>query len=274
MGCKILVVDDEFEIVEYVKAILKTKGHTVIGAYDGEEGWQLLLRERPDMAIVDLRMPKVSGLEFCRRVRRTPEIASMPLMVISSLGAVSEKPESFWAAGLRADDFLSKPFEPLALLGRVEHLLRRRQYLSEGNHAKEVEESQPELLPVRQLPADWKQDPKEVVRVFVESWNTRDFATEYEALAEEMRAGLSRDDYIVRRRKAYEERSGQKIQQHVLDLHVKISHVMAAVDCLREDRVGTQVIAKDERYMLRKTMNGWKIVSVRSRPISTGNDAE
>lgn len=272
MGCKILVVDDEFEIVEYVKAILKTKGHMVIGAYDGEEGWALLMRERPDLAIVDLRMPKISGLEFCRRVRRTPEIASMPLMVISSLGAVSDKPESFWAAGLRADDFLSKPFEPLALLGRVEHLLRRRLYLSEEDHAKQVEESQPELVAVRTLPPEWKQDPQEVVRVFVDSWNTQDFATEYDALAEEMRGGLSREDYIARRTKAYREGGGAKCKQRVLDLHVKISHVMAAVDCLREDCIGTKVVAKDERYMLRKTMDGWKIVSVRSRPISTTNE--
>jgi CheY-like chemotaxis protein len=273
MGAKILVVDDEVEIVEFVKAILKTKGHTVIGAYDGEEGWNLLLRERPDLAIVDLRMPKVSGLEFCRRVRRTPEVASMPLMVISSLGAVSDKPESFWAAGLRADDFLSKPFEPLALLGRVEHLLRRREYLSESRNAEEFENSQAAEVPVERPPEGWKQDPGLVVRVFVESWNHKDFATEYEALAEEMLGGLTRDEYIARRLKAYTEAGGDRTEQRVLDLFVKISHVMAAVDCLREDRIGGKAIPRDERYMLRKTMDGWKIVSVRSRPLTSTEEA-
>ncbi|MCX7624729.1 MAG: response regulator [Candidatus Sumerlaeaceae bacterium] len=272
MGCKILVVDDEFEIVEFIKAILKTKGHTVLVAYDGEEGWNTLIREKPDLAIVDLRMPKVSGLELCRRVRRTPEIATMPLMVISSLGAVSDKPESFWAAGLRADDFLSKPFDPLTLLGRVEFLLRRRIYLSEANHAREVEASQAVEVPVERPPANWKSNPKEVVRVFVESWNRKDFATEYETLAEEMRGGATKEEYMARRLKAYTEMGGQRTEQRVLDVYEKISHMMAAVDCLREDRVGGQVIAKDERYMLRKTADGWKIVSVRSRPISKSSD--
>ncbi len=272
MGCKILVVDDEFEIVEFVKVILKTKGDTVIAAYDGEEGWNLLLRERPDLAIIDLRMPKISGLELCRRVRRTPEIASMPLIVISSLGAVSDKPESFWAAGLRADDFLAKPFEPLALLGRVEHLLRRKLYLSENSHREEVEKSQAAEVPVQRLPDDWKNDPETVVRVFVESWNSKDFLREYETLAEEMHGGLSREDYVARRLKAYNEAGPQRVQQRVLDCFVKISHVMAAVDCLREDHLGPKVITKDERYLLRKTSDGWKIVSVRSKPISQSTD--
>lgn len=272
MGCKILVIDDEFEIVEFIKAILKTKGHTVLTAYDGEEGWDLLLRERPDLAIVDLRMPKVSGLEFCRRVRRTPEVATMPLMVISSLGAVSDKPESFWAAGLRADDFLSKPFDPLSLLGRVEYLLRRKLYLSQPGHAQEEEDSQPELVAVPQLPENWKQDPKLVVQVFVESWNRRDFAAEYEALAEEMRGGLTKDEYVASRLQTYEQAKGRRAEQRALDLVVKVSHMVAAVDCLREDRFGNEVVARDERYMLRKTMDGWKIVSVRSRPISKSTE--
>lgn len=268
MGFKILVIDDEFEIVEFVKAILKTKGHDVLTAYDGEQGWELLMSARPDLAIVDLRMPKVSGLEFCRRVRRTPEVAATPLLVISSLGAVSDKPESFWAAGLRADDFLAKPFDPLTLLGRVEFLLRKRTYLSEANHAEQFANSQAAEVPKTRIPAGWKDDPEQVVRVFVESWNRRDFATEYETLAEEMLGDVQRDEYVARRQRAYEEAGEQRPQQIVLDLFSKVSHLMAAVDCLREDRIGDMKIAKDERYLLRKTADGWKIVSVRSRPIS------
>jgi len=268
MGCKILVIDDEFEIVEFIKAILKTKGHTVLGAYDGEEGWEILLRERPDLAIVDLRMPKVSGLEFCRRVRRTPEIATMPLLVISSLGAVSDKPESFWAAGLRADDFLSKPFEPLALLGRVEYLLRRTSYLSQNNRKEEFEKSRAAEIPVHQPPPEWKEDPAEVVRLFVESWNRGDFLSEFETLADEMIGGISRDEYINRRMRVFQAAASNRHEQHVLDLFVKVSHMMAAVDCLREDITGGTRVAKHERYLLRKTSDGWKIVSVRSKPIS------
>ncbi|GIX45605.1 MAG: hypothetical protein KatS3mg130_2013 [Candidatus Sumerlaea sp.] len=71
----------------------------MICGYDGKEGWELLIRERPDLAIIDLRMPGMSGLEFCRRVRRTPEIAQMPLIVISGIGATSDKPESFLGSG-------------------------------------------------------------------------------------------------------------------------------------------------------------------------------
>jgi len=263
---KILVVDDDYQLVEFIKAILKTKSYHVICGYDGKEGWELLIRERPDLAIIDLRMPGMSGLEFCRRVRRTLEIAQMPLIVISGIGATSDKPESFWAAGLRCDDFLYKPFDPLALLGRVEHLLRRREYISHAGETVMQQAAAEVRLPPTQDPG-WREDPVAVVRVFIESWNTRDFALEYETLAEEMKSGLSREEYVQSRLAAYTNANGARIVRRMLDSAVKVAHNAACVDCLREDIVEGQAQPKDERYLLRHTPSGWKIMSVQSRPL-------
>jgi DNA-binding response OmpR family regulator len=265
---KILVVDDDFEIVEFVKAVLKTKGYHILTAYDGEEGWNLLLREKPDLAVIDLRMPGISGLEFCKRVRRTPEVAQMPLLVISSLTVGTDKPDQFWAMGLGSDDFLAKPFDPLSLLGRVEYLLRKSEYLSDTREMTRFKESQGAEVKRERRSLHEEDDPAEIVRLFVESWNTQDFSTEYDTLADEMLGGVSREEYIQRRKQLFADMDGSGVEQNVLDTDVRITHNMATVACLREDVVKGAKRPKDERYTLRKTPRGWKIMSVRSRPIS------
>jgi DNA-binding response OmpR family regulator len=122
---RVLVIDDDEGVVELIRIILRTRGYDSICAYDGEAGLELLKSEIPDLIICDLRMPKMSGLEFSRRRRELPSrLACIPLLVISSFGGDDNRPDSFWIEGLGCDDFLAKPFEPLALLGRVEALLR------------------------------------------------------------------------------------------------------------------------------------------------------
>src|SRR5690606_25677081 len=128
---RILVVDDEADVVELVRVVLSTKGYEVIPTYNGEDGLAAALAEKPDMIITDLKMPGISGMEFIKRVRANPEIAAIPILVISSLGSQVDKPDSFWTLGLGSDDFLAKPFDPLGLLGRVEYLLRKNTYVSE-----------------------------------------------------------------------------------------------------------------------------------------------
>ena len=276
---KILIVDDDYEIVEFIKAILKTKGYQAVVAYDGEEGLKQLQSVKPDLVILDLRMPKMSGLEFCRAVRRDPELEAVPILVISSLAAEVEKPEEFWRQGLGCDEFLAKPFETLALLGRVEYLLRRGHYVSHQNPDAEPADTgnPPTAAPpapngesagrVERL-AEAESDPGEVVRTFVESWNSRAFPNEYDTLGEEMLGGVTRQEYVARRLQLYADEVGDNTRCHVLDMDVDVHGKMATVACLREDVVNGVPRRKDERYTLRDTRNGWKIISVRSRPLT------
>lgn len=257
---KILVVDDDHEVVEVVKIILRTKGYDIDVAYDGEAGLEQLHRGGPyDLVICDLRMPRMSGMEFCRRVRADETVSSTPLLVISSMGSEIDKPESFWNEGLGSDDFLPKPFDPLALLGRVEYLLRKHQYVSHGAPAGNG---------AGRVTFD-PHDSTEVVRAFVESWNSQDFGAEYDTLGEEMLGGLSRTEYMQRRRQLYTEERGDGNRHEALDVTLlrQVGNV-ATVACLREDTRGGRVDRRDERYTLKRTGAGWKIVNVRSRPLS------
>lgn len=260
---KIVVVDDEYDIVELVKAVLRTKGYRVIPAYDGEEGYKLTVQERPDMVIMDLRMPKMSGMELCKRIRANPDIADTPVLIMSSITAGSDKPDEYWAAGLHSDDFMPKPFDPLSLLGRVEYLLRKHQYISTA--ATRDASPRADSGPAERVDRD---DPSEVVRTFVESWNRQDFNSEFSALGEEMLGGVSKDEYIKRRMTLYQDEGGEAIEHRVLDTDVRVSQNVATVACLREDMVRGAPRRKDERYTLKRTPQGWKIVAVRSRPIT------
>ena len=258
---KVLVIDDDHEIVEVIKMILRTKGYQIDVAYDGESGLEQLYRGAPyDLLICDLRMPRMSGLEFCRRVRADEAVASTPLLVISSMGSEIDKPDAFWAAGLGCDDFLPKPFDPLALLGRVEYLLRKNQYVSHGALAGSNGAGVMAFDP---------HDPEQVVRAFVESWNVQDFATEFDTLSDEMLGGLQRSEYAQRRLQLYAEEGGAETRHEALDVTlIRESGNVATVACLREDTIRGRIERKDERYTLKRTPAGWKIVNVRSRPLN------
>ncbi len=259
---KILVVDDDYEVVEVIKIILRTKGYTIDVAYDGEAGLEQLHRGSPyDLVICDLRMPKMSGMEFCKRVRADESVAATPLLVISSMGSEVNKPDEFWSAGLGSDDFLPKPFDPLSLLGRVEYLLRKKQYVSHGARSTSAAVAAP--------PAVNLKDPAQVVRAFVESWNTQDFGVEFDTLAEEMLGGLDRREYAQRRSQLYVDEGGTATKHEVLDVTVvREQENVATIACLREDTKGNRIERKDERYTLKRTSTGWKIVNVRSRPMN------
>lgn len=265
---RILVVDDDLEVVEVVKMVLGTKGYEILAAYDGEEGYNSLLQEQPDLLITDLRMPGMSGMELVKRARANPEVAQIPILVISSLGATIDKPESFWTMGLGSDDFLSKPFDPLSLLGRVEYLLRKGQYVSNQPNAG-ASTAAPVAGGGTSRPAGYtSENPTEVVINFVLAWNDQDFATEYDSLSDEMLGGLSRTEYIQRRARSFAE-EGAVVRHQVIDAEpLTISNNVATVACLRDDEVRGTSRRKDERYTLKKTNQGWKIVNVRSRSVN------
>jgi DNA-binding response OmpR family regulator len=116
---KILVVDDEPNIREVVSLYLRRDGHAVVAAADGEEALELYRRTRPDLVVLDLMLPKVSGLEVCRRIQAERRV---PLIMLTARG---EEEDRIVGLGLGADDYVVKPFSPRELAARVEAVLRR-----------------------------------------------------------------------------------------------------------------------------------------------------
>ena len=127
MASKILVVDDEKEIRNLIEIYLKNEGYTVIKASNGEEALEVLEKEEIQLMILDIMMPKMDGMEVCRRVR---EYLNIPILMLS---AKSEDMDKIAGIMTGADDYLTKPFNPLELSVRVKAILRRAYYFNNIN---------------------------------------------------------------------------------------------------------------------------------------------
>ncbi|WP_029422866.1 response regulator transcription factor [Alicyclobacillus macrosporangiidus] len=115
----VLVVDDDEHIRELIALYLKQAGFSVMEAADGLQALDILDRERVDMVILDIMMPKIDGWALCRRIR---EESALPVLMLTALG---ETPQKVKGLQLGADDYLVKPFHPAELVARVKALLRR-----------------------------------------------------------------------------------------------------------------------------------------------------
>jgi two-component system KDP operon response regulator KdpE len=116
---KVLVVDDEQQILRALRVILRDAGFEALPASDGEEALDVVAVERPDAAIIDLVLPGMDGVELCRRLR---EWSDLPIVVLSAVGDEDAKVRAL-AAG--ADDYVTKPFGPRELIARLNANLRR-----------------------------------------------------------------------------------------------------------------------------------------------------
>jgi two-component system, OmpR family, response regulator ResD len=127
---KILVVDDEPNIREVVGLYLRRDGHEVVSAPDGEEALEVFGRSEPDLVVLDLMLPKLGGLEVCRRMRAERRV---PLIMLTARG---EEQERVVGLSLGADDYVVKPFSPRELAARVAAVLRRVEESSEPANRK------------------------------------------------------------------------------------------------------------------------------------------
>lgn len=261
MQKKILLIDDEEDVLQMLTATLKTRNFDVVTAGAGDVGLELAEQEKPDLIISDLMMPRVSGLEFLKRMRKNARIRDTPVIIISAIGA-SDRPPEYWVRTLGVDDYIQKPFDPLDLLGRVEYILRRNDYVS--SRAETAEEPLREAETI--APLDLRDaTPEQVVRAFVESWNRQDFATEFNCMSDEMLGRTEQHEYVSRRRQMYAQEDGRHRQQRVLEVHEQKTSVnVAKVVIDREERVNGDVTQRRETYTLKKTHNGWKILQCRS----------
>jgi len=122
----ILIVDDEYSIVDTLSAVLSIRGFEVLEAYSGEMARQLLDEHpRPDLIVLDILLPGVTGLELCQQLQADPERRGIPVMMITVITNESDVADGLWKIGTAADDFVSKPFDPFDLADRIERLLAR-----------------------------------------------------------------------------------------------------------------------------------------------------
>lgn len=116
---RILIVEDEKKIARFLELELKHEGYEVLTAFDGRSGLDTALNEDPDLLILDLMLPELSGIEVCRRLRHTSDV---PIIMLTAKGEVEDR---IIGLELGADDYLIKPFSPRELVARVRALLRR-----------------------------------------------------------------------------------------------------------------------------------------------------
>ena len=119
MSQKILVVDDELDIVKVVRAYLEQSGFRVITASDGQQALVTFRHEQPDLIVLDLNLPKLDGLDVCRAIRRE---SNVPIIMLT---ARVEETDRLIGLELGADDYIVKPFSPREVAARVRTVLRR-----------------------------------------------------------------------------------------------------------------------------------------------------
>lgn len=121
---KIVVVEDEPDILEVLSYNLKREGFDVATALDGIQGLALVERNRPDLVLLDLMLPGMDGLEICRQVKNNKQLAHIPVIMVTAKG---EESDVVLGLGIGADDYIAKPFSPRELIARVKAVLRRAQ---------------------------------------------------------------------------------------------------------------------------------------------------
>ena len=122
MSKKVLIVDDEPNIVLSVEFLMQREGHEVVTASDGQEAIDLLDEVRPDLMILDVMMPRKNGFEVCEEVRAESEYSRMPILMLTAKGREAEMKKGI---SLGADAYITKPFSTHDLVAKVNELLSR-----------------------------------------------------------------------------------------------------------------------------------------------------
>jgi len=143
-GGSVLVVDDDQRNVRLMESILRGGGYQVIKAYNGEEALRLVESDRPDLLVLDVMMPRMSGFELCQRLKGRYETRLLPVIMVTALNALEDKVQ---ALEYGADDFLTKPINKLELLAKVRSVLRVKALQDEIERRKsEIEAANQQLV--------------------------------------------------------------------------------------------------------------------------------
>jgi len=119
---KILIIDDEVQLIQMVQIRLEANGYDIVAAYAGEEGIEKVKSENPDLIILDIMMPKMDGFEVCKILKNDPQYSKIPIIFLS---AKTQEEAMEIGKEKGADAFLKKPFETPDLLAKIEELLEK-----------------------------------------------------------------------------------------------------------------------------------------------------
>ena len=117
---RILIVDDQKDIVELIRFKLENEGFECLVAFDGEEGLQKAKKEDPDLILMDIMMPKINGYQVCRLLKSDENYKNIPIIMLSAKDQESDK---FWGKESGADDYITKPFEFEELFQKIQGYL-------------------------------------------------------------------------------------------------------------------------------------------------------
>lgn len=132
---RVLIIEDDRDIVELVRYNLEKEGYQVTATSDGMAGLAQIQKSPPDLLLLDLMLPKLNGLEICKAVRRNETLNRLPILIISARG---EEADRVIGLELGADDYVTKPFSPRELVARVKALMRRVQPIDSQEKAIEA----------------------------------------------------------------------------------------------------------------------------------------
>jgi len=136
---RILIIEDDRDIVELVRYNLEQEGFQVAAVSEGSSGLAQVRKSPPDLLVLDLMLPKLSGLEICKAIRRDQSLNRLPILMLTARGDESDR-----VVGLElgADDYVTKPFSPRELVARIKALLRRTTDSGGGEPEKVIEAGQ------------------------------------------------------------------------------------------------------------------------------------
>jgi len=200
---KILVVEDEQDIVKMLEYNLKKEGFRTLSVYDGEDALDSASREHPDLIVLDLMLPGIDGLEVCKTLKSESKTASIPIIMLT---AKSQESDKIVGLELGADDYVTKPFSPRELIARIKAVLRR---------VKEKDKF-PEVLKIGELKIDFSK-----IAVTVKDKPLELTAKEFELLKTLIKAKgrvLSRD-YLLDTIWGFDH--AVEIQTRTVDVHIR-----------------------------------------------------
>ncbi|MCC7062552.1 MAG: response regulator transcription factor [Planctomycetes bacterium] len=132
---KVMVIEDEPDILEVIQYNLEREGHKVIACRNGEQGLSRIRTDNPDLVILDLMLPGMDGVEVCRQVKSDPVTKAIPIIMVT---AKSEESDIVLGLGIGADDYICKPFSTRELIARVKVVLRRGPLREESGGGERV----------------------------------------------------------------------------------------------------------------------------------------
>jgi len=199
----ILVVDDESDMVDLLELNLSAAGYRVSSARDGRQALAAIEQDRPDLAILDVMMPELNGIEVLSRVRSNPALASLPVIILTAKG---EEVDELVGLSVGADDYIAKPFSKNVLLARIEALLRRAAGAQSPPAIDDIREIGPVRITLSTHEASLRGEPMKLT------------LTEFRVLSALIEAGgrvLSRADLI-----ATAIGPGITVTERTIDVHV------------------------------------------------------